>query len=60
MSNNHHEGDSSKFTLTAFFSFVIMFCFLVLMANCHGNYNPAGTTHHEAAATEHPAGAAHE
>lgn len=57
MSDHSQEpNDSRKYTLTAFLAFVTVFCFLMLMMNCHGNFVPGGahgsghdsegTTHH--------------
>jgi len=34
------EGDSKKFTLTAFLAFVVVFAFLMLMSQCHGKFVP--------------------
>ena len=43
MSEQHFDhDDTKKFTLTAFLSFVTVFCFLMLMMNCHGDYKPGG------------------
>ncbi|WP_298296499.1 hypothetical protein [Hydrotalea sp.] len=39
----HQEEDTKKFTLTIFLSFVVVFCFLVLMAQCKGPYHPPAT-----------------
>lgn len=50
-------ADSSKFTLTAFLSFVVVFFFLMLMMNCHGDFMPGAPAHSEAAG---PAETAHE
>lgn len=36
----HFEGDTKKFTLTAFLSFATVFCILILFMQCHGNYEP--------------------
>ncbi len=33
-------NDTKKFTLTAFLAFVAVFCFLMLMMRCHGDYMP--------------------
>jgi hypothetical protein len=30
--------DTKRYTLTIFLSFVIVFLFLILMSQCHGNY----------------------
>lgn len=40
------EGDTKKFTLTAFLSFATVFCMLMLFMRCHGNYG--AVTKHEA------------
>lgn len=41
MSRQHFdEGSIRKYTLTAFLSFVAVFCFLMLMMQCHGDFNP--------------------
>lgn len=58
----HFTGDTKKFTLTAFLSFAIIFCLLVLMANCHGPYHPAGSAHGNKGGhgTEHKATESHE
>jgi len=61
MAHHHHEGDTKKFTLIAFLSFAIVFCLLLLMAQCHGPFHPAaahaGGGEH---ATEHKAESSHE
>ncbi len=57
MSQQHHEGDSKSFILPGFLAFAFVFCFLMLMAQCHGPYKPAETTHGEHATEQH--GAAH-
>ena len=59
------EGSIRKYTLTAFLSFVTVFCFLMLMMQCHGDFHqgssaevtvtPADATHSEPAAAEKPA-----
>lgn len=36
------EGSVKKYTLTAILSFVILFCFLMLMMQCHGDYTIGG------------------
>lgn len=41
--DNHNEfetGDASKYTVTTFISFVVMFVFLLLMMQWHGYYKP--------------------
>lgn len=48
------EGDSKKFTVTAFTAFVVVFAFLMLMQRCHGKFVPNAP-----AATEEHAPAAH-
>lgn len=41
MSRQHFdEGSIRKYTLTAFLSFVTVFCFLMLMMQCHGDFHP--------------------
>lgn len=47
----HFEGDTKKFTLTAFLSFATVFCVVMLFMRCHGDYKPGGGAH--GAATEH-------
>jgi outer membrane protein OmpA-like peptidoglycan-associated protein len=45
---NNHQNDGlvvSNYTLTAIFSFTIIFCLLLLMSQCHGPFMVAG--HHE-------------
>ena len=43
MSKHEFEStDTRKFTLTAFLSFVVVFFFLMLMMNCHGDFKPGG------------------
>lgn len=49
----HFEGDTKKFTLTAFTSFAAVFCILMLFMQCHGDYKPSGGGHHAAGAAEH-------
>lgn len=55
MSEHSQEPDDSrKFTLTAFISFATVFCFLMLMMNCHGDFVPGDPHkggHHDAAAS---------
>ena len=54
----HFEGDTKKFTLTAFISFATVFCVLMLFMRCHGDYKPSGGGH--GAATEsHSSGGSH-
>ena len=57
----HFEGDTKKFTLTAFTSFAAVFCILMLFMQCHGDYKASGG-HHAAGAAEHheAAGGHHE
>jgi len=38
--HSHQEDDTRSFTLTAFLSFAAVFCFLLLMAQCHGPFKP--------------------
>lgn len=63
MSGHSQEpNDSRKYTLTAFISFATVFCFLMLMMNCHGDFVPGGAhggNHHNAAATHHDDADAH-
>lgn len=41
MSKQQFDDDSiKKYTLTAFLSFVVVFCFLMLMMQCHGPFTP--------------------
>lgn len=47
----HFEGDTKKFTLTAFLSFATVFCVVMLFMRCHGDYKPGGGAH--GAASEH-------
>jgi hypothetical protein len=49
----HFEGDTKKFTLTAFTSFAAVFCILMLFMQCHGDYKASGGGHHAAGASEH-------
>lgn len=43
MSNHEsNSGDSSRYTLTIFLSFVVLFVFLMLMMLWQGNYKPNG------------------
>lgn len=49
----HFEGDTKKFTLTAFISFAAVFCVLMLFMQCHGDYKPSSGGHHAAGAAEH-------
>jgi outer membrane protein OmpA-like peptidoglycan-associated protein len=52
MSGHTQEpNDSRKFTITAILSFAIVFCFLMLMMNCHGDFQPGG--HGAAHNTDH-------
>jgi len=42
MSSQHFDEHSvKKYTLTAFLSFVVVFCFLMLMMQCHGPFVPS-------------------
>jgi|GEM_PF-2084664 len=56
MSSHHHEGDSKSFSLPVFLSFALVFCVLVLMAQCHGPYKPYNLHGGGEHATEHKAG----
>jgi len=51
------EGDSKKFTVTAFTAFVVVFVFVMLLSQCHGkfvpNAAPAATEEHAPAAATH-------
>ncbi|MDE3235189.1 MAG: hypothetical protein KGO81_04470 [Bacteroidota bacterium] len=51
MSEHHHDegGVVKSFTLTAFLSFALIFCVLLLMSTCHGPFKGFGK---EKAATE--------
>jgi len=40
----NQEGDSKKFTLTAFLAFVVVFAFVMLMSQCHGKFRPGVET----------------
>ncbi len=43
MSSSHQidqGGDTKQFTVTAFLAFVIVFVFVLLMSQCHGNFKP--------------------
>jgi hypothetical protein len=57
-SQQQMSGDTKGFTLTAIGSFVTVFSFLVLFAQCHGSFHPI--THHGGEekhhGTEHKAG----
>lgn len=54
MSRQHFdEGSIRKYTLTAFLSFVTVFCFLMLMMQCHGDFVPGHGGGHEAATSTH-------
>ncbi len=50
-SHEHHQGDSDRFNLMIFLSFVAVFSFLMIMSNVHGPFKP-GTAKHETAPTE--------
>ena len=42
------DGDTKKFTVTAFLAFVVVFAFVMLMAHCKGDFKPGqsgGETH---------------
>jgi hypothetical protein len=57
-SHEHFEGDTKKFTLTAFLSFATVFCVLMLFMRCHGSYKPNSAAHHEEVkAEQHETGA---
>ena len=46
MARQHFDENSDrKYTLTLFISFVIMFCFALLMMLWHGDVHPNGTTY---------------
>ncbi|HWB27372.1 MAG TPA: hypothetical protein VG738_17980 [Chitinophagaceae bacterium] len=34
------EGDSKKFTATAFFAFAVVFAFVMLLSQCKGPFKP--------------------
>jgi hypothetical protein len=53
MSNHHHEGDSKSFILPGFLAFALVFSLLILMAQCHGPYEPAKAAHGEHATEQH-------
>lgn len=56
MSRQHFdEGSIRKYTLTAFLSFVTVFCFLMLMMQCHGDFVPGHGEGHGAATEAHGA-----
>ncbi len=59
MSDHSQEpNDSRKYTLTAFLAFATVFCLLMLMMTCHGNFVPGGahgSNHDENATTHHDA-----
>ncbi len=43
MSSSHQidqTGDTSKFTITAFLAFVVVFSFVLLMSQCQGDFKP--------------------
>ena len=47
MSSEHFdEGSTKKFTLSAFLGFVAVFCFLMIMMQCHGDFVPVGENEH--------------
>ena len=54
----HFEGDTKKFTLTAFLSFAIVFCVLILFMQCHGDYVSSASHHNSASGAAHT-GATH-
>jgi len=45
MSNTENTGIIKNYTLTAFLSFTLIFCCLVLFSTCHGEYK-SPTLHH--------------
>lgn len=49
----HFEGDTKKFTITAFLSFAIVFCVLILFMQCHGDYISSASQQHSGSGTEH-------
>ncbi len=49
MSSQHFdEGSIRKYTLSAFLGFVSVFCFLMLMMQCHGDFVQGGENEHAA------------
>lgn len=48
-----HEGDSKKFTVTAFIAFVTVFVFVLLLSQCHGPFVPNASSQGHAPAAEH-------
>ncbi|MBX2931540.1 MAG: hypothetical protein KF781_06320 [Chitinophagaceae bacterium] len=53
MLHSNFEGDTKKFTLTAFVSFAVVFVFLVLFSCCHGDYRTEKSgEHHNAPAVD--------
>ena len=37
----NQEGDTKKFTVTAFFAFAVVFAFVMLLSQCKGPFKPA-------------------
>jgi len=54
------EGDSKKFTVTAFTAFVVVFVFVMLFSQCHGPFVPNASSEGHAPAAEHEQPAGHE
>ena len=55
MSTSHQieqDGDTSKFTVTAFLAFVVVFAFVLLMSQCHGDFKPLVSGEGSTAAAE--------
>ena len=55
MSSSHQidqTGDTSKFTITAFLAFVVVFSFVLLMSQCHGDFKPLVPSQTTTAAAE--------
>jgi hypothetical protein len=55
MSSSHQidqTGDTSKFTITAFLAFVVVFSFVLLMSQCHGDFKPLVPSQATTAAAE--------
>lgn len=55
-----HEGDSKKFTVTAFIAFVVVFAFVMLLSQCHGPFVPKASSEGHTPAAEHENAAGHE
>lgn len=54
MAHQHFDEHSvKKYTLTAFISFVVVFFFLMLMMQCHGDFKQGEAGAHEAVAEKH-------